>query len=111
MFTTTSPAPTAVASRSAESPVIARAIPEEKDIPRNAQEWLMVELGAMAKLKTGVSVPTAGAEFLLYIFTKRHDAVVFDICIQATLPPRVLTEVAFVLAAETSVNLFGEPTF
>lgn len=61
----------------------------------------------MTQVCTGMSVPTVGAEALLYILRYAAAAPVFDATILYIVPPDVFTDVAFVVAAEVSADSVG----
>lgn len=61
----------------------------------------------MTQVCTGISVPTVGADALLYIFRYAAVIPVFDATILYIVPPDVFTDVAFVVAAEVSADSVG----
>lgn len=61
----------------------------------------------MTQVCTGMSVPTVGAEALLYILRYAAVTPVFDATILYIVPPDVFTDVAFVVAAEVSADSVG----
>lgn len=56
---------------------------------------------------TGISVPTVGADALLYILRYAAATPVFDATILYIVPTDVFTDVAFVVAAEVSADSVG----
>ena len=104
MLTRTSPAATEVLSSRAEPPVVASAIPLESRRPAKEADTSRVDPADMGNWITGVSVPMVGAEALLKSFTYFIDNVVLVRTQVPIVPPLAFTEVALVLAAETSVK-------
>lgn len=61
----------------------------------------------MTQVWTGISVPTVGAEALLYILRYAAAAPVFDATMLYIIPADVFTDVAFVVAADVRDESVG----
>ena len=61
----------------------------------------------MTQVCTGISVPTVGADALLYILRYTSVTPVFDATMLQIVPPVVFTDVAFVVAADVSAERVG----
>ena len=99
MATLISPAPTAVASLSAAPVVTAQAMPVPNRIPLLPPFTCAMPVAGIGIVNTGVSVPTVGADALLYSFRYLAAALMFDTTTDQTVPALALVLVALVLAA------------